>query len=370
MSKLDIIDAEILRREQSNIDLIRGREDLDAAIEQFNQLDELYRTDEKASRELLECLYLENRHFSGKQPIVYSFALTELYPFYQGSNDANCNPYFPASKVTDGSFDGLTPFPALPTKTGAHARDANFAPTEDVARSPTLTQLNAFPDISNEPLPANFPNAQANIPAHCEDEDNPPQITQPTCEADNGTWIPDTPIPDPVWNGPDTAPALLRVPLTTWKTDIQVIIADLCNDTGSVEEDFWQAIVDDIDIVLATIVSDAVFVRNTGNADPATWGQTQDFTPSSAEDLARDRLIVAADTGVVAHKATRQASLEADASFEEDLFFGIMRLRLHQANGSFAKLQAAKGQKDISIALIEDNESAVESLNILKVKNS
>lgn len=369
MAKLDIINDEITRREDSNTDLVQGLADLEVAIEQFNKLDELYRTDEKTSREDLECLYAENRHFTGKWPIVYSFADVEFYPFYNGETDAQCNPYFPVTKVKDGSFDGLEPFPALPTKTGDHARDRNFAATEDVPRTPALTELNNFPDITGEPLPANWPAAQEVIPAACVGEDNPPQLDQVSCEADNGTWVPEGLVPDPVWVGADTAPALLRVALNAWKTDIQAIIADLCNDTGP-EQTFWQDIIDDIDIVLPAIATDAVFVRATGNNDPAAWGQTQDFTASSPEDLARDRLIISAQTDVPAHVATRTGFLAGEATTEEDVFFGIVKLRLHQANGSFAKLRAAKGQKQTTASIINDNNSAIASLNVLKVKNS
>lgn len=366
-NKLEIINDEIARREASNQDLIQGQADLQAAIEQFNELDEFYKVDENNSRTRLGCLYDENRHFTGKRPVVYNGSLVEFYPFYTGSDDADCNPYFPITKIQDGTFDGLEPLFAPPTRTGAHQRDTNYAATEDVPRSAALTELNNFPDISGEPLPAGWPGPQTTT-EYCVGEDNPPQLDQISCEADNGTWVTD-PVPDPVWNGPDTAPALLRTALNNWKSDIQAIIADLCEDDGT-ELAFWQGIIDDIDIVLPAVATDAVFVRATGNSDPAAWGQTQDFTTSSPEDLARNRLITAATTDVPNHVNTRKAFLTGEADNEEQVFFGVVKLRLHQANGSFAKLKASKGQLKTNASIIADNNDAIKSLNILKVKNS
>lgn len=364
MSKLDIINTEITRREQANLGLIEGQQELINAIEQFNQLDELYRTDEKVSRERLECLYGENRHFTGKQPIVYSFSQTEFYPFVKGATDAECNPYFPITKIQDGTFDGLAPLFAPPTRTGAFQRDQDYAPTEDVPRSAALTELNNFPDISGEPLPVGWPGPQQN---GCTGETPPGSgVDEPTCLANGGVW---GPIPDPVWNGPDTAPALLRTALNNWKSDIQLIISDLCEDDGT-EEAFWNSIIADIDVILPAVATDAVFVRATGNSDPAAWGQTQDFTPSSPEDIARSNLITAATTTIPNNVSSRTAFLTSEADTEEQVFFGIIKLRLHQANGSYAKLQAAKGQVGNNQALIDDNNDAISSLNLLKVKNS
>ena len=64
MSKLDIIEAEIARRKKTTEGLLLGEADLLATQEQFSKLDEMYRSDEKVSRERLEALYKESRHFS------------------------------------------------------------------------------------------------------------------------------------------------------------------------------------------------------------------------------------------------------------------------------------------------------------------
>ena len=342
MSKLDIINTEIKRRESSNIDLIKGKTELAAAVEQFNKLDEMYRTDEKDSRELLECLYKENRRYTGKWPIVYSFALTEFYPFYNGETDAQCNPYFPITKVKDGSFDGLEPFPSPATKTGDHGRDRNYSPTEDGPRGTGITVLVAFPDTSDETGTGT-----------CVGETPPGSgTTESLCISNGGTWTPPFYLPG------DTATEKLRAALDPWRADIVSIMADLCNDTSGDEAVFWQDILDNIDTVLAAVQVDVTYPT-----------QTQDFTPGSPEDIARDYLL-AENPNFTTHINNRSAFLIGEAGAEEELFFGIIKLRLHQANGSYAKLKAAKGQQDNTNSIIADNNAAIKSLNVLKVKNS
>lgn len=357
MSKLDIINAEILRREEALKSIEDGEIKLVETIEQFNKLDEFYRDQEKDARDDLECTYLENRHFTGEWPIVYAFAEVEKYPFFD-QTDALCNPYFPITKVQDETFDGLGPLEATTARTGAHQRQRTFAATEDIPRDSALTQLQNFPDISNEPLPANWPAAQG---FEC---NGGVGADETACLLDGGTW---DPIPDPVWTGADTAPALLRVPLQAWRDDMAAIQADLC-EVGTTEYDYWQGLLDDADTVLAAITTDAVFVRNTGNGDPATWGQTQAFT--GATETARANLETAADTGVLAHIATRQAVLDGNGVVDEKIFFGLIKLRLHQANGSYSKAMSAKKLQDTQESLKADNISAIELLNLMKVKNS
>jgi hypothetical protein len=365
MSKLEMIDMEITRRENATAAFNLAIPDLLASIEQFNKLDEMYRSDEKDARLALEGAYKENRHFTGKQPLVYSSAQTEIYPFFQGPLDSSGNPYFPITKVQDKTFDGLSPFPAPPTKTGAYARDANYSPLESVARIPAATALQAFPDLSGEPLPGGWPGAALPTAAFCTPAATP--NTEAQCAIIGGTWTPAGTAADPVWNGPDTAPALLRTALNAWKSDILIIVSDIyLNDAAELA--YWNGILANINIVLAAVATDAVFIRATGNPDPAAWGQTQPFT--GATETARAALEAAATTGVPAHVTTRQAFLDKEASTEEEVFFGIIKLRLHQANGSFAKLQAAKSQLVTTRSLIDDNNAAISSLNLLKVKAS
>jgi hypothetical protein len=365
MSKLDIINDEIARREADIEGLEASEADLLVAIEEFNKLDEFYREQEQDKREYLEGKYKESRHYTGEQPLVYTFAQTEKVPYFGGATDDLCNPYYPITKVQDKTFDGIAPLYAAPTRTGVFQRQQSFAPTEEVAREPALVQLQAFPDISNEPLPPNWPNAPATIVGdQCFYGTGGDQVT---CEADGGIWgLDGDPEPDPVWNGPDTAPALLRVPLQAWRDDMILIRDDVYND--SLEVAYWQGLIDDCDTVLAAIASDAVFVRATGNTNPAAWGQTQPLT--GADEAARARLETAADTGILDHIAIRLVKLQQDQELAEQQFFGLMGLRLHQVNGSFSKLNAAKGQIGQSAKLIAEHREAIAALNLMKVQNS
>lgn len=367
MSKLEMIDMEITRRQEATAALNLAIPDLLKAIEQFNKLDEMYRSDEKAARIALEGIYKESRHFTGKQPLVYSSTQTEFYPFFQGPTDVQCNPYFPITKVQDKTFDGLAPLYAPVTRTGDYARDITFAPIESVSRTPAATALVAFPNISGEPLPSGWPGPADTIPGYCTGDVPPGATDEATCLLNGGVWTPPGAVADPVWVGANTAPALLRTALTAWKTDIQIIQADLYLNNAA-ENTYWQGIVDNINVVLAAVSTDAVFVRATGNPNPAAWGQTQSFT--GATETARQALITAAQTGVPSHIATRNTFLSTESNTEEQVFFGVIKLRLHQANGSFAKLKAAKSQIITNKSLIDDNLAAISSLNLLKVKAS
>ena len=334
MSKLDIINTEIERRENSNLDLVKGQADTAAAIEQFNQLDEMYRSDEKTSREYLECLYLENRHYTGKWPVVYTSTDTEFYPFYNGETDVQCNPYFPITKVKDGTFDGIAPYPALTTRTGDHARDRNYTPIESSLRAIAIAVIAAFPDISDEV-------------GKCTPTADPDTSAQ--CSIEGGVWG---------YVAGDTATEKMRAAMDPWRASIVTIMSELCNDVGGVELAFWQDILDNIDDVLAAVQVD---VTNPTN--------TVDFTTSSTEDIARDYLVAQNGT-FTTHINNRSSFLTNESTVEEEVFLGIVKLRLHQANGSFAKLKAAKGQQTVTKSIISDNNSAIKSLNILKVKNS
>ncbi len=342
MSKLEMIEMEITRRQEATAALNLAIPDLLKAIEQFNKLDEMYRSDEKTARVALEGIYREDRHFTGKQPLVYSSIQTEFYPFFQGPADTQCNPYFPITKVQDKTFDGLSPLYVGPTKTGVYARDANYSPVEAPIRNSAMIALQAFPDISGETGAGS-----------CTGETPPGSGTNESlCLANGGTWVP------PVYGPGSTATEKLRNALNPWKTKVNEIIADLYSNTGSVELIYWQNIVTKIDTILAAIQVDVIYPS-----------KTLDFAPNSAEDLARDYLI-ANISSINTHTVDRSAYLAKEANIEEQVFFGVIKLRLHQANGSFAKLKAAKSQIVTNKSLIEDNVAAISSLNLLKVKAS
>ena len=371
MSKKDIVDTEIERRKMDIENFKKAEVDLQKAIEQFNKLDHFYKDQLKDSRETLECIYKESRHYTGEWPIVYTAGEVEQQPFFK-EVDADCNPYFPIEKVKDKTFDGIAPLEAPPTRTGAWQRQRTFTATEDVPRVPALAELQAFPNYqlpdsnqTGEWFPANWPAEQDTIPGYCDGASG----SQLTCADNGGTWVPATDVPDPVWVPEETAPALLRNALNAWKTDLQQIIADLCDDDGT-EAALYNTIIADIDIVLPHVQVDAVFVRATNNPDPYAWGRTEPFPPGSPQELARLRLIDYAQTDVPNQINARKDKLNGDAEVEEKIFFGLVELRLHQANGSYAKLKAAEAQQGISAGLIADNEKSIATLNLMKAKNS
>jgi hypothetical protein len=338
MSMGDILDTEIERRRAVSADLIAAQADIEATIEQFNKLDEVHRTNEKAVRVRLEGVYKEARHFTGSQPKVYSSAETEKYPFYAGQTDDLCNPYFPILKVQAKVFDGISPLEALPTRTGAWARAVSFSPVESTLRNPALAGVAAFPDISGETgtgtcIGAIGPN-------------------EATCITNGGTWQPPSYAPGA------TATEKLKSVLDAWRPQVVNIISDLYNNTGSTELSYWQNILAKIDAILPAIQVHVVYPNH-----------TLDFVPGSAPDLARDYLI-ANTASINTHVSNRVTFLNKEATSEEQLFFGVIKLRLHQANGSFAKLQAAKSQKSTNKSIVEDNEAGIRSLNLLKVKSS
>ena len=355
MSKLDIINAEIARRENATVDLRKGNEDLILATEQFNKLDEMYRSDEKASRDLLECYYKENRHYSDSWPIVYSFAQTERYPFYGGPSDNQCNAYFPITQAQNGSVTGIEPFDLPVNYNGTNIGSGNDgtshnrvraygATIEPTLRATALAAVAAFPDISEETGSGSCSGGSS----------TGSETSEAQCLAvlpDAGTWTP------PGYDPGSTATEKLRAALDPWRAEIVLLMADLCMDDGT-EEDFWQNILDNIDDIDAAIQVDVEYSDN-----------TQDFTPGSDEDIARDYLI-AETANINTHVTERSAFLQGEADTEEKVFFGVIKLRLHQANGSFAKKKAVKGQKATNDSLIADNDASLKSLNLLKVKNS
>jgi hypothetical protein len=343
MSQLDLINMEIARRTASSVSLNKSMPDILASIQQFTQLDEMYKANEEKARIALNGIYKESRHYTGKQPIVYTSAQTGLYPYFKGSLDADCNPYFPITQVQSGVSDGLAPLYAAPTKTGTYQRDANFSQIESPIRNTALIALQAYPDITGETSSA----------SHCVGETpSGSGINESLCTSNGGTWVAAS------YTAGTTATEKLRAALNPWKADINIIIADLYNNTGSTELAFWQNLLSKIDTILSAIQVDVTY--------PA---HTVDFIPNSAPDLARDYLLTNTSS-INTHITDRTTFLATQADTQEQVFFGVIKLRLHAANGSFSKLRAAQHQVTSTQSLITDNTAAISSLNLLKVNIS
>jgi hypothetical protein len=333
MSKLEIIETEIARRAKASNDLADAQKDLNSVLEQFSKLDEMHKGDEKTSRERLECLYEESRHFTGKWPKVYTAANIEYHPFFNGATDNDCNPYYPLSKIKDKTFDGIGPlFIGTTGGTGTWARDRNYTGTlEPATRTPAISALTAFPNISGEV-------ASCSLSGYG---------TPSSCSSAGGTWR------YPVGS---TATELIRTPLTAWRNKIQnELITDLCDDASNTQLNFWQNIINKINTILAAIPTNVSYPNH-----------TIDFVPGSPADLARDYLIANANNDVT----NRINYLASETTKEEKVFYGIIKLRLNQGNGSFAKVKATKFQIQANKSLIKDNTESIATLNLLKVKSS
>ena len=335
MSKIDLIDTEIARRQEASKQLQAAEADLLAAKEQFNKLDEMYRQEEKSSRDALECKYREAKYFTGKWPVVYQFAGTEYYPYFNGMVDNDCNPYYPISKIKNKTFDGLGPLYVSPTEqTGTWARDRNYAGTlEQPLRATALAAIAAFPDISGEV-------------GSCS---NPAYTSQATCTLNGGTWR---------YSPGVTATEKITAAITPWKNKIIEIIADLCDNATHTEQTFWQNILDKLNTILAATTSNVLYPNH-----------TVDFIANSPADLARDYLI-SNQVSINSHVINRISYLQSEAAKEEKIFYSIIKLRFNQGNGSFSKTKNIDMQIKTNRALIKDSIDATATLNILKVKNS
>lgn len=335
MSKIDLINAEITRRQEASKQLQAAEADLLAAKEQFNKLDEMYRQEEKNSRLALECEYKELRHFTGKWPVVYQFSGTEYYPYFNGTVDSDCNPYYPISKIKNKTFDGLGPLYVGPTEqTGTWARDrVQPGQTEPTLRPIALSAIVAFPDISGEV-------------GSCS---NPAYTSQSACTLGGGTWGYATGV---------TATEKITAGITPWKNKVVEILADLCDNSTHTEQTFWQNILDKLNTILSATSTNVSYPNH-----------TQDFAPNSAADLARDYLI-SNQSAINSHVTNRISYLQSESAKEEKVFYNIIKLRFNQGNGSFSKAKNIDMQIKTNKALIKDSVDAIGSLNILKVKNS
>jgi hypothetical protein len=360
MSKTDIYRTEVKGRRQSIDNLELSNIDVRASIEEFNKLDESYKVEEKTFREELECIYLETRHYTGQWPIVYSFNQTGRYPFFNGSTDDDCNPYYRISFVQSGQDDGLAPVFSEPTRSGGPVvnRQRSY-PNESNRRSTALAALQAYPDRSNEGAGATG--------GSCSGEDNPPQTTEAACISDNGTWNPEYQN--------NTAVDLLQNALNPWKSSITQLKQDLCNSTPALEQKL-QDIIDEIDNCISLLPAAPTYPDTT--PDPEYICTNPFYTDQSSCEFAGetwfsplqdsiDAIIDYIQNDMVNDFDSRGTEFAGEADILEQKFFGIMGLRLHQVNGSYAKLQQLKEQLRTHLSLIEDHKKAIANINVLIV---
>ena len=326
---LDSIDAEITRRLDNSAALLESKNQMIKAADQFKQIDDINKKQEDASRTLLESVYKELRHFTGQWPVVYSADTVEFYPFFQGQEDSKCNPYYPMTKIQDKTFDGVAPLRADTTKTGAHARARAYANSETSTRATAMTALEQFPDTSEEiGIDRNADQQQG--------ENDPPHTY------------------DYYYPVGATATEKLRAALIPWRDEIVVLKNDLYKDTYSTYSLFWQNILDNVNSIINNIQTDVVWPAKT---DVSVAGPSRGY-------------LLANKTAFESNINQRTLSLSQEAELEEDVFYSLIRLRLHQVNGTFTKLKISKNQTVINDAIIADNEIAIKTLNSIKIKSS
>lgn len=365
------LEMEIVRRQSINDAIALAEEDTAATIAQFEELEAQYITHTDTARVQLEPAYNENKHYTAKWPIVYDAARVELYPYFSSTDDG-CNPYFPISLVQSGVEKGLTPVESVTTRTtgGPNVRDRDHAPKEEVPRTAANVALVAYPDTVNETPygapytpPAVYPkNATADTCYY--GVGGEPDAG--TCSGNGGSWVLlGDPIPDPpAWV--NTAPELLAADLNIWKADILIIIADLdANHTQTYNnpivgglrtaQQYWQDIIDEIDICLGLLPSSS-FIGNPS----LDWGRTP--APTGALLTSINNLKAYAVTHLPAFVSTRSGQLQDTATIQEEVFFGIVKLRVHQVNGSFSKLRALRDSQDNNADIVADNTQSIQDI--------
>lgn len=342
MSKESIFKEEIARRRQAMNNLKTGIVDLNATLEQINDLDETYKEEQQRIKNELECVYLETRHYTSSWPIVYEFSQTDKYPYFNGDTDDVCNPYFRISTVLAGTDDGIAPQFSGPTRTGSTLvnRTRGYAFNEPSLRSTALSALKAYPDISQEDT----------SDGTCSD---PTYTTQETCELNGGTW---SCTYDPAAK---TAPELLEDALIPWRDEVTPLKADICQDElDAVGADaLLQSVLDKITTILTEL-------------PPRPTCPDHTPPPTGTLETAINTLISLIEVDMVNDIDTRETGLAEIATALEDEFFGIIGLRLHQINGSHSKVRRIKDQVKTSKNLIEDHTKAIASINVLRVQES
>jgi len=324
---------EIEKRRANTEALVKAEEALLVAVDEYTELDNGFKGELGSSRTDLEDIYKELRHYSGNWPIVYTDIQIDKYPYYNGETDDKCNPYFRMTAVQAGD-PGIEPIDAPTTRTtpAVYNRE-RVHDKEDIFRGAALTALNAYPDNTNETLTTTF-ECVGGLGG---------ETTEGECTTNGGIW---TEI-DPVWAPEETAVGLLKAALNPWKSDIEVIIADVYSSTSTV--DFWQDILDEINNCLGLLPIEPTYPNQT----PA---------PIGALLTSIDSLKTYADTSTTTFVSSRKSDLETVSLSKEQLFFGIIKLRLHFVNGSYSKLKAASGQQSTNESLIRDNKEAIITL--------
>lgn len=379
MAKKEILEAEVARRQDQLDTIVQANADLQTAKTQQLELDNEHAKTQDDIRQELSSVYLESRHYEGKQPRIFTEQEVTTYPYFQGEPDDAGNPYYRLSAIKEDGDLGLSPLETGPTSTnGQWTRDRDYSPTEDVPRLPALTALQNYPDHSGEPLPDNWPNAQATAPDQCSG------ITQTDCVNNGGTWnasggycegLTTTTcettlggtfssgglVADPVWNPDETAPEILKEAIEPWKRKIEQMQQDTHQDDTATEQ-LYQDILDEIANLFSLLPAPAVFNRATGNTNEDDWGRTPD--PTGALLTSINRLIQYADTDLPDFlNNTRRPFLQSEADRLESEFFTFVKMRLHQVNGSFTKYKAAEGQEAVNDNIAEDHETVIEELN-------
>jgi hypothetical protein len=337
MTDQEIFKQELSRRQKGESSLIEANKDLTAAKEQFQKLDSTIKNSVAVSRSKLEGMYKELRRYNGSWPIVYPDSTTEFYPYYQGTTDDQCNPYYKITAVRTGDL-GIDPIFADKTRTSpsVYNRVRSFTPLEDVARNVAKVALDAYPDISDEPYPAS---------GTCSGETPVGSGTNESlCLANGGTWT------TTAWDPDKSAPVKLKNALDTWKTDIDLIIADIYTNSPGNMLTMYNSI-------LAEIANCKLLLP-----PPATYPNQ---TPLPTGDLliSIDALKAFAHTTVPNEVSNRITQIDTMSSSEEDNFFNIIKLRFHSANGSFTKLKATERQIGTNTSILNDNKSAISTIS-------
>lgn len=340
MSKEQIYAEEVTRRRLGIDNLNAGLVDINAALEQLNDLDETYKVEQEKFADELNTVYVELRHYLGNDPVVYSTSESTRYPYFNGDDDDDCNPYYRISSVTAGLTDGLSPEESTIDRVGGTGvgRFQEY-PNEGDLRSAALASLQAYPNRTFE----NNPTGGTCVGGTGSNE------TQ--CTINGGDW-------EPEYEG-NTAVHLLINDLNPWLSSVTQLKSDLNN--ALVDATSANATLQDVINQINTVLSGLPSAPTYPNQTPS---------PSTSLQNAINTLISYIQTDMVSDIDVREPELQAYADEFEAKYFSIIGLRIHQINGSFTKVQSLKDQKITSLNLIEDHIKSIDNINILRVNES